>query len=134
MTRSLVDSSVLLDLFTKDPVWFEWSVRALDEAGRAGPVFIDPIVYAEVSVGFSRIETLAETLDALPLTWREIPRAALFLAGKAFIAYRRSGGVKSRPLPDFYIGAHAAVEDLTLITRDPERVKTHFPRVRLSTP
>jgi hypothetical protein len=134
VTRSLVDSSVLLDLFTKDPVWFEWSVRALDEAGRAGPVFIDPIVYAEVSVGFSRIETLAETLDALPLTWREIPRAALFLAGKAFIAYRRSGGVKSRPLPDFYIGAHAAVEDLTLITRDPERVKTHFPRVRLSTP
>ena len=134
MTRNLVDSSVLLDIFTNDPVWFDWSVRTLDEVGRSGPVFIDPIVYSEVSVGFSRIEKLDETLASLPLIWREIPRAALFLAGKAFVSYKRSGGTKSRPLPDFFIGAHAAVEDLTLITRDPDRVRTHFPRVKLFAP
>lgn len=134
MTRFLVDSSVLLDVFTNDPVWFDWSVRRLDEAGRAGPVFIDPIVYSEISVGFSRIETLDETLKALPLVWRELPRAALFLAARAFVSYKRSGGAKTRPLPDFFIGAHAAVEDLTLITRDPRRVAAHYPRVALISP
>lgn len=134
MTRSLVDSSVLLDLFTADPVWLGWSTRALADAARQGPVFIDPIVYAEVSVGFTRIEAADGAIAELPLVWRELPRAALFLAGKAFVSYRRSGGTKGRLLPDFFIGAHAAVEDLTLVTRDPGRVRTHFPRIRIVSP
>ncbi len=134
MTRSLVDSSVLLDIFTADPVWLGWSTRALAEAARGGPVFIDPIVYSEVSIGFSRIESADEAIADLPLVWRDLPRAALFLAGKAFVSYRRSGGNKSRPLPDFFIGAHAAVEDLVLITRDPSRVRAHFPRVSIVSP
>lgn len=134
MAAYLADSSVLLDVLTADPTWAEWSVKRLEKALAEGPVFIDPIVYAEISIGFSRIEDLEAALADSGLLWSEIPHEALFLAGKAFTRYRRSGGHKSAPLPDFLIGAHAAVSNLVLITRDPRRVRTHYPTVRLLSP
>ena len=128
------DSSVLLDVLTADPTWAEWSVKHLEEALAEGSVFIDPIVYAEISIGFSRIEDLEAALADSGLLWSEIPREALFLAGKAFMKYRRSGGPRSVPLSEFLIGAHAAVSDLVLITRHPRRIRTHYPTVRVSCP
>ena len=133
MAAYLADSSVLLDVLTADPTWTEWSVKHLEKALAEGSVFINPIVYAEISIGFSRIEDLEAALADSGLLWSKIPREALFLAGKAFMKYR-SGGPKSVPLPDFLIGAHAAVSDLVLITRDPRRIRTHYPTVRLSCP
>jgi predicted nucleic acid-binding protein len=135
----LADSSVLPDVLTADPTWAEWSVKRLEEALAEGSVFIDPIVYAEISIGFSRIEDLVAALADSGLLWSEILREAQFLAGKAFMKYRRSGGPKSVPLPDLLIGAHAAMSDLVLITRDPltrhpRRIRTHYPTVRLSCP
>jgi predicted nucleic acid-binding protein len=130
----LADSSVLLDVLTGDHTWAEWSVRRLEEALDDGTVFIDPIVYAEISVGFSRIEALETSIKESGLVWSELPREALFLAGKAFMKYRKSGGQRTAPLPDFLIGAHAAVSSLVLITRDPQRIRTHYPTVRLSCP
>ena len=134
MASYLVDSSVLLDIFTGDKVWVEWSVSQLERAAADGSLFIDPIVYAEVSIRFSRIEDLEDAIHECGLLWSEVPREALFLAGKAWLGYRRRGGTKSLPLPDFLIGAHAAVGGLTLITRDPERVRTCYPSVHLVTP
>jgi hypothetical protein len=130
----LADSSVLLDVLTADPEWAAWSVERLETAIAEGTVFIDPIVYAEISIRFSRIEELEAAIAESGLVWSELPREALFLAGKAFRHYRRSGGPKTVPLPDFFIGAHAAVSNLILITRDPKRVRSHYPTVRLSTP
>jgi predicted nucleic acid-binding protein len=134
MPAFLVDSSVLLDIFTADPTWGEWSADRLEKAISHGTVFISPVVYAEISIRFSHIEDLEEAISQSGLTWSEIPREALFLAGKAFLSYRKSGGPRTGPLPDFFIGAHAAVSDLVLITRDPDRVRKHFPRVRLLSP
>ena len=134
MAAYLADSSVLLDVFTEDPVWAEWSVDKLERAAADGTVFIDPMVYSEISVRFSRIEDLQAAVDESGLVWSEIPREALFLAGKAFRSYRKAGGLRVAPLPDFFIGAHAAVSDFVLITRDPGRVRKHFPGVRLSCP
>ena len=129
----LVDSNVLLDLFTDDPVWAAWSTDRLGEAFDAGPVVINPIVYAEVSVAFARIETLE---DALPgqLGREQLPWAAAFLAGKCFVDYRRRGGARRSPLPDFYIGAHAAVSGRALLTRDPKRYRTLLPTLALISP
>jgi predicted nucleic acid-binding protein len=95
---------------------------------------LNPVIYSEISIRFSRIEDLEAALIESGLVWSEIPREALFLAGKAFLSYRKGGGLKTSPLPDFFIGAHAAVSDLVLITRDPERVRKHFPKVRMSYP
>ncbi|HVP18944.1 MAG TPA: type II toxin-antitoxin system VapC family toxin [Spirochaetia bacterium] len=134
MASYLVDSSVLLDVFTKDPRWSEWSLDQLERAWAEGTVFINPAVYAEISIRFSRIEELEAALTESDLVWSEIPREALFLAGKAFLTYRKRGGQKTSPLPDFFIGAHAAVSDLVLITRDPKRVLRHFPKLRVSSP
>ena len=134
MASYLVDSSALLDIFTADPVWAEWSIRELESARAGGTVFIDPIVYSEISIRFSRIEDLEAAVAESGLVWSEIPREALFLAGKAFMSYRKAGGTKTSPLPDFFIGAHAAVSDLVLITRDPERVRASFPRLRVVSP
>ncbi len=134
MAAYLVDSSVLLDVFTSDPVWAPWSVETLEAAWSDGTIYLDPVVYAEVSIRFSRIEDLEAAIRESGLVWSEIPREALFLAGKAFLSYRRKGGPRTTPLPDFFIGAHAAVSDLVLITRDPERVRRHFPRLRVSSP
>jgi predicted nucleic acid-binding protein len=134
MAAYLADSSVLLDVFTADPVWAEWSVGRLERASADGTVFIDPVVYSEISILFSRIEDLEAAIGESGLFWSEIPREALFLAGKVYMSYRKSGGHKTTPLPDFFIGAHAAVSDFILITRDPKRIRRHFPRVRLACP
>jgi predicted nucleic acid-binding protein len=134
MASFLVDSSVLLDIFSADPAWAEWSVGSLEKAWAEGTVFLDPVVYSEVSIRFSRIEMLEAALVESGLVWSELPREALFLAGKAFLEYRKAGGPRTSPLPDFFIGAHAAVSDLVLITRDPARIRRHFPRLRLRCP
>ena len=130
----LVDSNVLLDVLTDDPRWSAWSQQALARCADEGALAINPIIYAEVSIRFATIEDLEEALaphlfERLPLPWE-----AAFLAGKSFLDHRRRGGRKRSPLPDFYIGAHAAVADLTLLTRDPTRYRTYFPRVRLIAP
>lgn len=129
-----VDSCVLLDLFTEDPIWFDWSAKALERAAEDGPLVINPVVYAEISVRFGRIEELEATLADGGFSLRPIPREAAFLAGKVFPRYRRAGGRKSVPLPDFLIGAHAAVERLPLLTRDERRFRTNFPALTLISP
>ena len=133
MTAALIDSSVLLDVLTEDPTWFEWSSQALLEAAEQSRLVINVVIYSEVSARFSRIEDLESALPAL-IERDQISDAAAFLAGKAYAVYRRRGGVKLSPLLDFFIGAHAAVAGYRLITRDPVRVRTYFPQVRLITP
>ncbi len=131
---TLVDTNVLLDVLTEDPVWLEWSAAALVDAAEAGPLWINPLIYAEVSVRFSRIEDLEMALPTQDYRRAQLPWEAAFLAGKAFVRYRRSGGRKTSTLPDFYIGAHAAVADVALLTRDAGRYQTYFPTVELITP
>jgi predicted nucleic acid-binding protein len=131
---TLIDTNVLLDLATDDPVWGDWSVRHLDAAAVKGPLVINDVVYAELSVGFERIEELDDLLDEAGVTLEEIPREALFLAGKAFRRYRAAGGARMGVLPDFFIGAHAAVLGLPLLTRDAKRYRTYFPSVAMVTP
>lgn len=130
----LVDTDVLLDLATDDPRWADWLPQTLETAALAGPLFINPIIYAEFSIGFSRIETIDAALKAIGIAPIEIPRPALFLAGKAMATYRRRGDAKTRVLPDFLIGAHAAVADLRLITRDLGRYGTYYPTIAFVTP
>ena len=130
----LVDTNVLLDVFTEDPVWFEWSSTALAEAAEAGPLWINPLIYAEVSVRFSHIEDIEDALATGEFHRAQLPWEAAFLAGKAFLQYRRSGGTKTSTLADFYIGAHSAVADLALLTRDGRRYRTYFPTVSLIAP
>ncbi len=132
--ETLVDTNVLLDILTEDPTWLSWSLNALGEAAEAGPLLINPIIYAEVSIRFSRVEELEEALPSRDFRRAEVPWAAAFLAGKAFMSYRERGGVKASPLPDFFIGAHAAVDGHVLLTRDASRFKTYFPTVRLIAP
>lgn len=129
-----VDSCVLLDIFTEDPRWFTWSATALAHAADSGPLVINAVVHAEISVRFDRIEELEATLAARSFDLRPVPREAAFLAGKIFLKYRRAGGRKVAPLPDFLIGAHAAVERLPLLTRDERRFRTNFPLLRLISP
>jgi len=130
---TLVDSNVLLDLFTEDPRWCDWSETRLADALDGGPTLINPIVYAEISIGFERIEDLERALPA-ELEREALPWEAAFLAGKCFIEYRRRGGQKRSPLPDFYIGAHAAVTGRALLTRDPRRYRSFFPHLELISP
>lgn len=131
---TLVDANVLLDIFTDDPTWAAWSATALADAADRGPLWINPIIYAEVSVRFTTVEALDDALPASQFQRAALPWAAGFLAGKAFLAYRRSGGSRPTPLPDFYIGAHAAVAGLTLLTRDASRFGSYFPTVRVVAP
>lgn len=129
---TLVDANVLLDIATEDDRWFDWSAQALATAAGAGETAINPLIYAEVAAGFERIEDLDAALTGfrrLPL-----PYDAGFLAAHCFVRYRRAGGQRRSPLPDFYIGAHAAVAGLTLLTRDAGRYRTYFPRLTLITP
>lgn len=130
----MVDSCVYLDVFTKDSRWFEWSSMALADAADAGAIVLSPVIYAEISIRFERIEELDAFLSLDVFEYRAIPREAAFLAGKCFLEYRRRGGRKSLPLPDFFIGAHAAVENLTLVTRDVKRFRDCFPGLRLISP
>lgn len=130
---AVVDSSVLLDVFTEDPRWAEWSERAMAEALASGPLIINAVVLAEIAPRFSRVEDL-ETTVASAFVVEEIPVGAAFLAGHAHTSYRRAGGARARILPDFLIGAHAAVTGRPLITRDPKRIATYLPGARLITP
>lgn len=130
----LVDTNVLLDLVTDDPVWADWSIRQLDAAAVQGRLVINAVVYAELSVRFDRIEDLEEVLDQAGVMVEDIPRAALFLAGKVFQKYRAAGGRRSGVLPDFFIGAHAAVIAAPLLTRDVQRYRSYFPSLTLIAP
>lgn len=130
----LVDANVLLDVLTDDPVWASRSSAALARVADEARLAVNPIVYAEVSIGFDRIEELDEALPADTFARLPLPWSAAFLAGKCFLRYRRSGGERRSPLPDFYIGAHAAVEGLPLLTRDEGRYRTYLPRLDLITP
>ncbi len=134
MNAILVDSSVVLDIFTADPEFYHRSLSSLAAWGARGDLLVDDIVYAEVSIGFSRIEELDEALYGAGFLGSTIPKEALFLAGKAFLAYRRRGGTRTAPLPDFIIGAHAAVAGLPLLTRDPSRIRLSYPGVRIVEP
>ncbi len=131
---TLVDSNVLLDVITEDGSWLEWSSSALASAADDGSLFINPIIYAEVSVRFSRIEDVEEALPPSDYGRLAVPWESAFLAGKAFLDYRRNRGTRSATLPDFFIGAHAAVAGLRLLTRDPTRYRTYFPAVQLTSP
>jgi hypothetical protein len=134
MKSTLVDSNVLLDIATRDAAWFDWSSEALQSAANESPLIINAIIYAEVSIGFQLIEDLEIAIPANLYRRDPIPFEAAFLAGKAFLRYRRRGGSRVRPLPDFYIGAHAAVANHRLLTRDPRRYRTYFPSVELIAP
>ena len=134
MAEVMLDSNVLLDVLTEDPAWFGWSSRTLEECAQDHILVINPIIYAEVSIGFDRMEDLDAALPENLIERRPIPLEAAFLAGKCFLKYRRRGGRKRSTLPDFFIGAHAAVEKMTLVTRDAARYRTYFPRLRLISP
>ena len=130
----LVDSNVLLDVLTEDPRWSSWSMKALAEQGDRDVLAINPIIYAEVSIGFVRIEEIDAALPP-PIFHRvALPWEAAFLAGKCFLAYRKRGGVRVSPLPDFYVGAHASVSGMKLLTRDATRYRTYFPKLKLIAP
>ena len=129
-----MDSNVLLDVLEEDKTWYEWSSSQLQKAADSCTLIINPIIYAEVSVGFQRIEELEDALPTDFFQRKAIPYEAAFLAGKCFIRYRKLGGTKQSPLPDFFIGAHAAVAGLTLLTRDSTRYRTYFPSLSLITP
>jgi predicted nucleic acid-binding protein len=130
----LVDSNVLLDIATDDAKWGGWSATALEEAAETEVLAINPIIYAEVSIRFEAIEDLEVVLPADTFRREPLPYEAGFLAGKAFLAYRRRGGRRSSPLPDFYIGAHAAAAGYRLLTRDASRYRTYFPSLELIAP
>jgi predicted nucleic acid-binding protein len=134
MRGILVDSNIILDVFLDDPNWADWSESKLEKFSSITKLFINPVVYTEVSVGFKRIEELESALNRADLQMLEIPKEALFLAGKAFLKYRKNRGTKRSPLPDFYIGAHAAILEMDLITRDESRYRTYFPTIKLISP
>jgi predicted nucleic acid-binding protein len=134
MKTTLVDSNVLLDIATNDAAWFDWSSQALESAANESPLAINAIIYAEVSIGFQRIEDLESAIPSSLFRRDALPFEAAFLAGKAFLQYRRRGGGRATPLPYFYIGAHAAVADFRLLTRDPKRYQTYYPSVELIAP
>jgi predicted nucleic acid-binding protein len=130
----LVDTNVLVDVVQDDPQWADWSINQLRAQAQIHELVINPVVYAELSLSFSAIESLERVLATMKLSLREIPRPALFLAGKAYLQYRRRGGSKTQVLPDFFIGAHAALEGWGLLTRDASRFKTYFPRLEVVAP
>ncbi len=130
----LVDSNILLDIATADPVWSPWSQRALAEIADHAILVINPVIYAEVSIGYTTIEALDAALPAALFQREALPWEAGFLAGKCFLQYRRRGGARASPLPDFYIGAHAAVARLGLLTRDASRYRSYFPSVEIFAP
>jgi len=130
----LVDSNVILDVALEDPVWGEWSSKALAHAANESILVINPLIYAEVSAGYDSVEILDAVLPLSTFRRDPLPYEAGFLAGKAFLAYRRRGGTRSTPLPDFFIGAHAAVAGFRLLTRDARRFRTYFPTLDILAP
>ena len=131
---TLVDTNVLLDIATRDPAWAEWSLGQLDAAAIRGPIFVNDTIYAELSVRYERVEDVNAFVEIAGLTQQTTPRATLFLAGKVFQTYRGAGGSRTGVLPDFFIGAHAAVESLSLLTRDVRRYRRYFPTLTLIAP
>ncbi len=129
-----MDSNILLDIATNDEKWSGWSASALAECAEHATLAINPIIYAEVSIGFTTIEALDAALPSALYQREDLPWESGFLAGKCFLAYRRRGGLRNTPLPDFYIGAHAAIEHLALLTRDIGRYETYFPKVEILSP
>jgi hypothetical protein len=131
---TFVDTNVLLDVATNDPSWADWSIRRLDAAAIRGPLIINDIVYAELSVRYGRLEDFDAFVEKAGVVHNVTPRGALFLAGKAFQTYRAKGGARTGVLPDFFIGAHAAVLGVPLLTRDAGRYRTYFPKLQLIAP
>jgi predicted nucleic acid-binding protein len=134
MKGVLIDSNVILDVFLNDVKWADWSESKLEECSDHSPLCINSIIYSEISIGFTLIEDLELAISKAGFQLLEIPKEALFLAGKAYIQYKRKEGIKTAPLPDFFIGAQAAVLNLDLLTRDVSRYQTYFPTVRLISP
>jgi predicted nucleic acid-binding protein len=134
MKGILVDSCVLLDLFTDDKNWADWSESTLEKYSQTNSLYINSIVYTEVSIGFNKVEEVECAIEALGIKVLELPREALFLTGKAYIKYRKNKGTKTSPLPDFFIGAHASVSQFGLVTRGLAKYKTYFPQVKLIHP
>lgn len=131
---TLVDTNILLDLVTNDEKFADWSMEQLETASLNGPLYINDIVYSELSVGYETKEALDEFISGIGLKLEQLPSEALFLAGKVFVKYKKAGGTKNGVLPDFFIGAHAAVLDIPLLTRDVARYKTYYPTLQLITP
>jgi predicted nucleic acid-binding protein len=130
----LVDSNVLIDVVQYDLTWSDWSAKQLATARRRGLLVINPIIYSEISLSFESADALENYISGDDFDRRPLPYKAAFLVGRAFLAYRKQGGQKAMPLPDFYIGAHAQIENLTLLTRDANRYRTYFPKVKLIAP
>jgi predicted nucleic acid-binding protein len=134
MSGSLIDTNVLLDIATADAHWMAWSQQQVRSAAGRGAVYINPIIYAELAPAFASAEEVDRWLDPGLFQRAPLPYEAAWLAAQAFLKYRNGGGVRNSPLPDFYIGAHAAIQGLTLVTRDPARYRTYFPSVVLVAP
>jgi predicted nucleic acid-binding protein len=130
----LVDSNILLDIFTADQHWYEWSSTTLAESAEKTLLYINPVIYSEISVGFGRIEDLENALPSDYIQRADLPYEAAFLAGKCFLKYRKAGGTKHSPLPDFYIGAHAAIKGWSILTRDKGRYQSYFPSLHVIAP
>jgi predicted nucleic acid-binding protein len=133
-SATLVDSCVLIDVLADDPAWAEWSLDQLDRLGRQGPLVINPLILAEISPRYEKASDLEAALAGLPLVREPLPWDAAFLAGQAFRVYRLGEGVKTSPMPDFYIGAHALVRGIRLLTRDVQRYRNYFPRLAIIGP
>lgn len=134
MPHTLVDTNVFVDILGEDPTWAAWSSRSLRDAADAGHLLVNQVIYAELASGFAGIAELDTALDAMDCVRAAMPWSAAFLAGRAFLDYRRRGGTKTAPLPDFFIGAHAAVAKYRLLTRDAARYRAYFPTVELIAP
>jgi predicted nucleic acid-binding protein len=134
MKGVLVDSNIVLDVFLNDPKWADWSESKLDEYDQLGILYINSIIYSEISIGFKRIENLESAIAKAGFQMLQIPKEALFLAGKVYLKYKKRKGRKRTPLPDFFIGAQAAVQNLDLVTRDVSIYQSYFPTVKLITP
>jgi len=130
----IVDTNILVDVLEDDPQWADWSVSQLRAQSQVHDLFINPVIYAELSLTFDSVQSLDDAIEGMDMTVQELPRAALFLAGKAFIRYRRAGGSKGNVLADFFIGAHAAVLGCAILTRDARRYRGYFPTVSLIVP
>lgn len=134
MNGILVDSCVILDIVTKNPSWYEWSAHTLENYCNQSSLYINQIIYSEISIGFHKIEEIEEVLPHSIFKRRSIPWEAAFLAGKIFLKYRKAGGQRILPLPDFFIGAHATIEGLQLLTRDSKRFKHYYPNLKIISP
>jgi predicted nucleic acid-binding protein len=134
VTATLIDTNVLFDYLSADEQWSDWSAAMISEAADRGPVLINPIIYAELSVRYEGIEAVEEALPQEYFVRAPLPWDAAFLAAKCFAKYRKRGGARSSPLPDFFIGAHAAVAGLTLLTRDARRYRSYFPKLKIIAP